>query len=143
MVCPHTIPELKMNNSISPPGYTQRAFDTFLNCGDYDTHAANMRRIYARRYQRLTAAAHTYLAPLASFDLPGGGLSLWVTPHCEVRGYAEKFLQRKVVVTPEQLFGAEMLGFRLSFAAVPEELIAEGVGVIASVLRALSTLSRA
>ena len=134
MACPSGMPEIRSADT-PPPGYAQRAFDIFIRSGGFEAHAANMRRVYGRRYQKLVAAAHTYLAPIADFELPGGGLSLWVTPHHKTADYADKFLQRKVVVSPGQLFAAEN-GFRISFAAVPEERIAEGIGVIASVLRA-------
>ncbi|MCL2378230.1 MAG: PLP-dependent aminotransferase family protein [Defluviitaleaceae bacterium] len=134
MVWPDNLPDIKPGNNISPPGYALRAFDYFLRNGDYEAHAANMRSIYGRRYQKITAAARTYLAPLADYELPGGGLSLWVTPRVgNGEDYAEKFLQRKVVVSPGRLFGMGEW-FRVSFAAVPEERIAEGIGVIAAVL---------
>jgi len=120
------------------PGYFQRGFDLFLRSGAYDLHMANMRSVYGRRYQKLESAAKTYLAHLADFELPGGGLGLWVMPHMkQERLYIEGFLQRKVIVSPGRLFSSgDVGGFRINFAAVPEERIAEGIGIIASVLEA-------
>ena len=134
MVCPSRVPEIKPD--ISPPGYMQRVFDFFLRNGDFEAHAANMRRAYGRRYHKLAAAVSAYLTPLADFKLTGGGLSLWVTPRGgrNSNDIANKLLQRKVLVSPGCLFAADLPGFRISFAAVPEERIAEGIGVIASVL---------
>jgi len=143
MACPSSVSEAinKINADITPPGYIQRAFDIFLRSGDYVSHTANIREVYGRLYQKMAQAVSTYLASLADFELPGGGLSLWVTPHTthgnKVGDYADKILQRKVVVSPGQLFavpGTDLPGFRISFAAVPEERIAEGIGAIASVL---------
>ena len=136
------------------PGYLQRAFDIFLRSGDYDAHIANVRNVYKRRYQKAAAAVNTYLAGLADVYLPGGGLGLWVTPRAGSTGgkdYVEEFLKRKVIVSPERLYiaagskipaagtkmpaaGAKVPGFRINFASVPEERIAEGIGVIAAVL---------
>jgi len=134
VVCPDGMPEILYDTDTSPPGYTQRAFDVFLRSGNYESHTANMRRVYGRRYQRVVAAMSTYFNNLADFTLPGGGLSIWVTPH--VAGdYVSRFLQKKVVVSPGELFAEDMPGFRLSFAAVPERHIAEGIGAIASTLQ--------
>jgi len=143
MVCPGTLADTMLNIETPPPGYTQRALDVFLRNGDYESHIANMRMIYGRRYQKITAAAGTYLTPFADFELPGGGLSLWITPRrSEADNYAGKFLQRKVIVTPGRLFANDMRGFRISFASVPEDRIAEGIGVIASVLHEAIQTSR-
>jgi len=136
MVCPGNMPGLKPSTDTMPPGYTQRAFDIFLRSGGYESHVAHMREVYGRRYQGILAAMRTYLTPFADFSTPGGGLSLWVTPHI-ANDYTDKFLQRKVVVTPGQLYDANMPGFRISFASVPEERIAEGIGIIASVMQHL------
>jgi len=132
LVCHSNITATKPYEN-NPPGYTQRVFDCFLRSGDYELHTANMRTMYARRYLKMTTAVSTYLAPFADFVLPGGGLSLWVTPH--VPGdYTGLFIKKKIAVSPGQLFSADMQGFRLSFAAVSEDRIAEGIGAIASVL---------
>ena len=140
IVWPGQMHEIRLDANVSLPGYAQRAFDILIRSGDFEAHAANMRRYYGKRYQKMTTAACTYLAPLADFELPGGGLSLWITPRIphssDIGDYTNKFLLRKVVVSPGRLFAADMPGFRISFAAVPEERIAEGIGVIASVLAA-------
>jgi len=58
-----------------------------------------------------------------------------VTPPDWQDDYCAAFLQRQVVVSPGRLFGAaDKDGFMISFAAVPEDKMAEGIGVIASVL---------
>ena len=138
IICPAWMQELKPTADVSPPGYAQRAFDVFLRSGAFELHTSNMRRVYGRRFQRLASAARAYLTPYADFELYGGGLSLWITPRApnnrDMNDYVDKFLQRKVVVSPGQLFATDLPGFRVSFAAVQEERIAEGIGIIASVL---------
>jgi len=127
----------EMETTVS--GYIQRGFDLFIRSGAYELHLANMRTVYGRRYQKLEAAAKTYLAHLVDFELPGGGLSLWITPHTkkEAEDVIQGFLERGVIVSPGRLYtskGGDVPSFRLSFASVPEEKIAEGIGIIASVL---------
>ena len=62
---------------------------------------------------------------------------MWVTPNKKAEDYLQGFVQRGVVVSPGRLFAAsnsDEAGFRLSFSAVKEERIAEGIGIIAAVL---------
>ena len=140
MACPSRVVALvRGNRELAVPGYFQRAFDVFLRCGDYEAHAANLRHEYGRRYQKIVGAVNTYLAGLADYDLPGGGLGLWIRPrraNNDAEDYAGGFLKRKVIVSPGRLYSADgdMSGFRISFASVPEERIAGGIGIIASVL---------
>jgi len=139
IVCPDAC-ALAANTDIGASGYIQRGFDLFLRSGAYELHMANMRSVYGRRYHKLVAAVNTYLGHLADFELPGGGLSLWICPRIvdkNGRDYIEGFLQQKVIVSPGRLFagaGGDLPGFRISFAAVDDERISEGIGVIASVL---------
>ncbi|MCL2570959.1 MAG: PLP-dependent aminotransferase family protein [Defluviitaleaceae bacterium] len=119
---------------LATSGYIQRGFDLFLRSGAYDLHLANMRTVYGRRYQKIIGVINTYLANLADVILPAGGLSLWIKPHNKIADYIDKFLQRKVVVSPSDLYVGSGEGFRVSFAAVNEEQINEGIGAIAAVL---------
>ena len=137
MVCPPEVIETIDNKDIVMSGYVQRGFDLYLKSGAYNSYCATVRTTYGRRYQKIVAAVTTYLAPLADCELPGGGLSLWITPHSDDAGLAESFLQNKVIVSPGRLYaaaGVDVKGFRLSFASVPESRIAEGIGAIAQVL---------
>jgi len=127
----------RMESSVS--GYIQRGFDLFLRSGAYELHLANMRTVYGRRYQKLESAAKSYLAHLTDFELPGGGFSMWISPHKknEAEDFVQGFLQKGVIVSPGRLYtarGGDTPSFRLSFASIPEEKIAEGIGIIASVL---------
>ncbi|MCL2527453.1 MAG: PLP-dependent aminotransferase family protein [Defluviitaleaceae bacterium] len=135
MVCPKGA--IAVGDDITASGYIQRGLDLFLRSGAYELHVANMRSIYGRRYNKIVAAVNTYLGHLADFKLPGGGLSLWVTPHTSQSDddYSASILQRQVVVSPGWLYStAKENGFMISFAAVADDKIAEGIGVIASVL---------
>ena len=139
MACPSHIADEMAKGGIVMAGYMQRAFDVYLRSGAFEFHAANVRSVYGRRYHKLVSAVNTYLSPLADFVLPAGGLSLWITPHKAPgdEDYAARFLQQNVIVSPGRLYalaGGDEYRFRISFAAVPEEKIAEGIGVIAAVL---------
>ena len=115
------------------PGYIQRGLDFYLRHCDFRGHCTFLRSQYARRWRRATVAIETYLSPFASFNIPDGGLSFWISPRTKF-DYAEEFLKRKVLVAPGKLFmNGNAPHFRCCFASVQEERISEGIGIIASV----------
>jgi len=134
IVYPEKIAGMK-NADTAASGYIQRGFDLFLRSGAYESHCAYVRTVHGRRYSKISAAVNTYLTPFADFKLPGGGLSLWITPHKKEDDIVERFLQRKVIVSPGRMFTSSAVnGFRICYGNLSEEKIAEGIGVIASVL---------
>ncbi|MCL2498720.1 MAG: PLP-dependent aminotransferase family protein [Defluviitaleaceae bacterium] len=139
MVVPKTLAG-KITAPIHCPAsaFLQRAFGLFLREGGFDEHAANMRIIYGKRYRKLIAAARVYLSDYASFDEPKSGLAIRIYPKKmdgdEIDGLCRRVLQRKVVVSPILSRRGERPCFKLSFATVREESIAEGIGIIAAVM---------
>jgi len=120
----------------APSGFIQRVFDFYLSHIGFLEHAALMRVQYGKRYRKLIQACQTYLSPYAHFTEPNGGLGLWINPKmvCNVEIF-EKFLHRKVVVSPGHMFvSGKTSQFRINFSNIPEERIAEGIGIISSVL---------
>jgi len=126
------------SESSAPSGFVQRIFDFYLRSGKFQANINFMRHEYGKRYRKMIQACETYLSPYASFSVPGGGLGVWVSPCFPVdEEIFEKFLARQVVVSPGKLFSSSkrhIPDFRINFANVPEAQIAEGVGIIASVL---------
>ena len=119
----------------APAGFIQRIVNFYLRSEDFKVQADFMRREYSKRYHKMIQACETYLTPYAKFSVPGGGLGIWVSPYgsCNDELF-DKFLSRQVVVSPGRMFSANAHGFRMNFANVTEAKIAEGVGIIASVL---------
>jgi len=124
----------RFQNRSQTSGYIQRSLDHYLREGGFSEHLVYLRGRYARRYRKMLAVLEAYLSPFASYIIPDGGLSFWITPHRPF-DYAEEFFARKVLVAPGKLFmGGDAPHFRVSFAYMPEERILEGMGIIASVL---------
>jgi DNA-binding transcriptional MocR family regulator len=139
MVCPKkmNVAAVKRNTDIATSGYIQRAFDLYLRSGGYEQHIKHMRAVYKRRYVKTLAAAEKHLTGVTIFEPPNGGLSLWFTVKNtarDIESLCTGFLQQKVIVSPGSLFSAHKPAFRISFAAVPEALIDEGIGRIAAVI---------
>jgi DNA-binding transcriptional MocR family regulator len=125
-------------------GLLQRAFELFLRGGGFAAHAAVMRTVYGKRYRKVLAAVEAYLSAYADFDRPVNGLGIPVRPknmnEREQKIFYQRLLQRGVVVLPGNMTNTP--GFKLNFAAVPEERIAEGIGIIAAVAALLRTEAR-
>jgi DNA-binding transcriptional MocR family regulator len=120
-------------------GLVQRAFDLFLRLGGFAVHAANMRATYGKRYRKVLAAVRAYLSHYTDYTATGCGLFLplrlkHMYPR-EMESLYQCLLQRKVIVSP-------LSGFGIGFAAVQEERIAEGIGIIAAALAKPGTEAR-
>jgi DNA-binding transcriptional MocR family regulator len=122
-------------------GFIQRVLYLFIQSGGYARHTAAQRGVYGKRYRRLMQALDTYLAEYADYTRPAWGLRVSIYPRAEINydinTLCQQFLQQKVIVTPGELYN--QLGFSISIAAVPEERIAKGIGIIAAVLAAART----
>ncbi|MCL2204682.1 MAG: PLP-dependent aminotransferase family protein [Defluviitaleaceae bacterium] len=119
----------------SAPGLVQRAFNVFVRGGGFAAHTARMRAVYGRRYRKTIEAAGAYLPGYAGFDTPGTGLTLNLYPKGkygkDIDTLCQRLLQRKVILSP-------ISPLKISFAAVPEERAAEGIGIIAAVLATMA-----
>jgi len=138
VVYPKELTNIFSNIENTTSGYIQRGFDLFIRSGEYRQHFANLRSVYGKRYHKLVSIVNTYLSHLADFELPGGGLSLWITPkYHDNTNYINDLLRRGVAVSPGGLFvikNKKTHSFKLSFANINEERIPSGIGIIASVL---------
>jgi len=132
-MCFPTALSSRFSDAEQAPGYIQRGFDWYIRSGGFAEHLLFLRKQYLRRYHKMQLAVETYLSPFASYIIPDGGLSFWITPHI-FQDFSGKFLHRKILVTPGKIFtGGYDSSFRISFANMPEEKISEGIGVIASI----------
>ena len=104
-------------------------------------HAQNMRRVYGKRYRMMLSNIRELLSTYVDFKPPEGGLSFWLSPangywHNRTEELYSAILSQKVIVTPGSVFSRGNTGhFRVSFAAAPEERIAEGIRIIGSILQ--------
>ncbi|WP_417277594.1 PLP-dependent aminotransferase family protein [Celeribacter sp.] len=103
--------------------------------GDLGRHARKARRIYRARRDFLAELLRVQLAGRASFELPGGGLALWL--RCDgvaADRWAESAGQAGLALLPGKRFaleGAEPQAFRLGYAALDEDRITRAVEILA------------
>ncbi len=127
---------------ISTSGLLQRAFDLYLRQNLWKGHLAYMKKRYRDRYQNLLEAMRLHFPPEVSFQAPQGGLCVWVQGPVGLSANRlyEACLADKVVIAPGSLFypdNHDSPHFRLSFAALTEADIRDGIPIIARHLRSL------
>ncbi|ATB41241.1 GntR family transcriptional regulator [Cystobacter fuscus] len=106
----------------------ERAVAELLEEGELQRHARRARREYLARRDALAEALHGALEDHVDFEVPAGGLALWVRIRegREAGGWAERARAEGVHVTAGHSFALEGQGpeaFRLGFASLnPTEL---------------------
>ncbi|HUS04841.1 MAG TPA: PLP-dependent aminotransferase family protein [Bryobacteraceae bacterium] len=118
----------------------QAILDEFCRRDLMNRHMKRVRRIFKKRRDALAEALHRHFPHETRFEVPDGGLSMWVTPppDCDVAellrlasGKGVKFLRGSAFYFRSPLHNS----LRLSFAAEPEERIKEGIRILGSLLR--------
>ncbi|WP_243304825.1 PLP-dependent aminotransferase family protein [Geothrix oryzisoli] len=117
----------------------QRAAAELLEDGLLQRHARKMRRIYQTRREALAGALRRHLGGAAAFDLPAGGMSLWlrVDPSIDVEAWAVSARKGGVGITTGRAFdflGRPRPHLRLAFSALDERELEEAVRRLARAL---------
>jgi len=117
----------------------QRAVAELLEEGLLQRHARKMRRAYLSRRGALAEALGRHLGGAVSFDLPPGGMSLWlrVDPRLDSEAWAERALNAGVRVDAGRRFdfqGRPLPNLRLGYSALDERELDEAVRRLARAL---------
>jgi len=110
----------------------ERAVAELLGDGLLQRHVRKMRRVYQARRAVLAEALEQELAGSVRFDLPPGGMSLWlsVDPAVDVAAWAQRSESRGVVFFPGRHYdfhGEPRQNLRLGFTSLDERELREGV----------------
>lgn len=110
----------------------ERAVADLLEDGLLQRHVRKMRRVYHVRRDALGAALAAHLGGATAFELPAGGMSLWLRtdPAIDVEAWARRAERKGVVFHPGRLFdffGNGRPGMRLGFTALNEGELLEAV----------------
>ena len=113
----------------------EAALAELIRDGDLGRHARKARRVYRARRDLLAGLLGEHLAQRVNFDLPAGGLALWL--RCEgvpAEAWAKAAGQAGLALLPGTRFALEgpaPQAFRLGFAALDEGQIARAVEILA------------
>jgi len=122
----------------------QRALDAYVTVGRYQTYLHRSNQIFRKRRDVMVEAIKKYLPSKVSFDIPTGGLFIWL--RLPEKMYADELLplacKEGVSFVPGNFFfidnadGREWL--RLNFASQPVEDIEEGIKRLGKAIRQIS-----
>jgi len=117
----------------------QRAAAELLEEGLLQRHARKMRRTYLARRGALATALARHLGGSVSFELPPGGMSLWLKldPGLDAEAWASRALKAGVIVDPGRRFdfhGRPLSNLRLGYSALDERELDEAVRRLARAL---------
>jgi GntR family transcriptional regulator/MocR family aminotransferase len=117
----------------------QRAVAELLEDGLLQRHARKMRRTYQARREALAASLRHHLDGAVAFDLPAGGMSLWlaVDPAIEVENWGARAREAGVGLYTGRRFdfqGRPRPNLRLGFSTLDERELEEAVRRLARVL---------
>lgn len=70
---------LKCLNDLATPNLSQRSLNAYLSVGSYQSHLRKLTRIYKKRRDVMVGAITKYLGSQVEFQIPQGGLFLWLS----------------------------------------------------------------
>ena len=102
-----------------------------IEAGELEPQAERVRAFYRRRRDRMVAALKAHMPEEVRFQVPSGGMFLWLRfpEGTDTRRLLELALEEGVAFVPGDPFfaGEAYPAARLTFASVPEDAIEEGV----------------
>ncbi|WP_394846250.1 PLP-dependent aminotransferase family protein [Pendulispora brunnea] len=103
----------------------ERAIGELLEDGLLRRHARKMRRLYEARRDALSEALERELGRVLTFDVPAGGMSLWLTvdPKVDVEGWLQRARAKGVSFMTGRAFdfhGRPRSAIRMGFSALDE-----------------------
>ena len=132
---------VKHTTDISSSGFLQRAFDLFLRKGYWKDHIENINRVYSEKYNTMVRELKRLEKYNISFVEPKGGLSIWIRLPKEINAVElyNECNENNLALVPGKIFFLDNSLYsnyiRLSFGAIPNEKIVEGVRIIENCIK--------
>jgi len=121
----------------------QAALLFVLKHADFPKHKENIRKQYAARHQKLSAALSDKLTPDCSYNTVNGGMFIWLElPPCDAHEVAMQALREGVAVVPGDVFFLKdhsvAPALRLNFSHTPEDQFIDAIGRLKIALEKVS-----
>lgn len=138
---------MKMNSDLHSPALTQLIGADLLRGERYEAHVRESADRYRARRDVMLAALERHLADAASWTVPCGGQTIWVTLHRPIdeRLLYSEALREGVTFLPggaAQPAPSGPTGLRLAYSCVAPERFDEGLRRLARALRAVQRRDR-
>jgi len=121
----------------------QQAVAKWMQQGGFEAHLRRMTRLYQKRRDFMVQELRSYQEkglPL-NFDVPVGGMAIWLNTGKSIIGLKEKLLARQVYLQTEVEFNIlagtpeyDYRFIRLGFAALNEAEVSQGLSIVMEVL---------
>ncbi len=116
----------------------ESAVAEWMEEGELERHTRRMRKIYRERRTALVSALHTHLADEIEFEIPTGGMALWVKAKSDidVDTWTKRALDAGVQISPASLHRFDRRNspfMRLGFAKLDPEELTKAVQIVANV----------
>lgn len=122
--------------------FSQYLILDYLENNDYETHIAEIRKLYKAQARAMIAAMDRYFPETVKYTKPHGGMFLWVTLPEGVSALSlfPKALEKKVAFVPGDPFYINMKNtntMRLNYTNADSQAIEEGIRRLGDLLREL------
>lgn len=130
----------KHTTDISSSGYLQRAFDLYLRKGFWRKHIDKIRKVYSEKYNIMVKELERLKRFNIEYTRPKGGLSLWLKlpEDIDALEFYNECSENNLSLVPGKVFFIDNSIYnnyiRLSFGAVDNEEIIEGIKIIENIL---------
>ncbi|MGI8672681.1 MAG: PLP-dependent aminotransferase family protein [Luteitalea sp.] len=136
----------KQSTDLCSSTLDQRIVQEALTRGLFDTQVPQLRQVYARKREVMSAALQAHAGDLVGWTPPRGGFFLWVTgpDGLDTRRLLTAAIEHGVIYVPGAPFFVDGTGaatLRLAFSATSEARIEEGIGRLAGVMRRAAAAS--
>lgn len=131
----------KHTTDISSSGFLQRAFDLYLRKGLWKGYIKSIKKVYSEKYNTMIKELERLKKYGLSFIEPNGGLSIWIKLPNEIESIElyDECVENNVTFVPGKIFFIDNNIYsnyiRLSFGAVSNEEIIQGIKIIENLLR--------
>lgn len=132
---------VKQGADLQTNSMSQRELSLFIERYDFDAHITQLVDLYRRRRDVMVQAIETHFPSEARYEVPQGGLFLWVTvpEHINTKALMIEAVANRVAYVPGDSFFPEGNVFntmRLNFSNMAEPQIEEGIARLGALLKA-------
>jgi len=133
--------QAKQAADLHTPSFTQRIVYEVIKDGFLEQHIPTIRKLYGDQCQAMLAALAHYFPKEAHYNVPQGGMFIWVTlpKHIDCTKLLDKAIARHVAFVPGAPFFSgtpQHNTLRLSFVTVPVERIQQGIKILGELIAA-------
>lgn len=130
----------KHTTDISSSGYLQRAFDLYLRKDYWKSYVEKIKKFYSEKYDLMVSQLDRLTKYGLVYTRPRGGLSIWIKLPESIDAYDlyNECIEYNLSIVPGKVFFIDDSVYsnyiRLSFGAISNEEIIEGIRILESIL---------